>query len=446
MQNITGITRLQQIIRFLRRLRQPHLLRQKAERAGSVSLQPARTETAADLLTQQLRRQGILQVAIIFRLLCLTQNIRLGCQLMLRRGSLLPAELCYFRQIRSSKALVAVRLLSRSNTEIRQRLRLHIVLVQTLVLTSRLQKQLPDFLQIAAGQAFAHILMPGKDKLLLRRTHSLSKEIGILIKGGANRGQIIACIRQLLTLRIVINPVFVFSLREFALAQAHNIHAVKAQALYVANLRKEYAVPAAEAQSKLHLPQSLLQQAVPLAQRQLVITVFRNLVITHKLLHSLQHSILATQAGQHKVKRHALLMQAAQTLFQRQRLHKLHQLLGIFADGSLRLSIFYKSIQLLPQLRCIPQQLVCLLHSLLTCFEIRLRAQAACRFHIHIKEQTQKLAVQQLQIGRCRLTSPACGSKQQAQHNSQRLRHQRSCLRQAHRHTVFLRQLAQAAV
>ena len=443
MQNITGISRLQQIIRFLRRLRQPHLLRQKAEGAGSVSLQPARTEAAADLLTQQLRRQGILQIAVIFRLLCLTQNIRFSCQLQLRRGSLLPAELCYFRQIHSSKALVAVRLLRRSNTEIRQRLRLHIVLVQTLVLTSRLQKQLPDFLQIAAGQAFAHILMPGEDKLLLRRTHSLSKEIGILIKGRANRGQIIACVRQLLAFRIVINPVFVFSLRKLALAQAHNINAVEAQALYVANLRKEYAVPAAEAQSKLHLSQGLLQQAVPLAQRQLAVTVFRHLVIKHQLLHSLQHCVLAAQAGQHKVKRHALLMQAAQTFLQRQRLHKLRQLLGIFANCCLPFGIFYKSIQ---QLRCIPQQLVCLLHSLLTCFEIRLRAQAACRFHIHIKEQTQKLAAQQLQIGRCRLTSPACSSKQQAQHNSQRLQHQRSCLRQAHRHTVFICQLAQAAV
>ena len=89
----------------------------------------------------------------------------------------------------------------------------------------------------------------------MRRAHSLSKEISILIKGGANRGQIVACVRQLLALRIVINPVFVFSLRKLALAQAHNIHAVEAQALYVANLRKEYAVPAAEAQSKLHLPQ-----------------------------------------------------------------------------------------------------------------------------------------------------------------------------------------------
>ena len=288
--------------------------------------------------------------------------------------------------------------------------------------------------------------MPGEDELLLRRTHSLSKEISILIKGGANRGQIIACIRQLLAFRIVINPVFVFSLRKLALAQAHNIHAVKAQALYVANLRKEYAVPAAEVQSKLHLSQGLLQQAVPLAKRQLAVTVFCHLVIKHQLLHSLQHSILTAQAGQHKVKRHALLMQAAQTFLQRQRLHKLRQLLGIFADCCLPFGIFYKSIQLLPQLRCIAQQLVCLLHSLLTCFEIRLRAQAACRFHIHIKEQTQKLAAQQLQIGRCRLTSPACGSKQQAQHNSQRLRHQRSCLRQAHRHTVFIRQLAQAAV
>ena len=288
--------------------------------------------------------------------------------------------------------------------------------------------------------------MPGEDKLLLRRTHSLSEEIGILIKGGANRGQIIACVRQLLAFRIVINPVFVFSLRELALAQAHNIHAVEAQALYVANLRKKYAVPAAEAQSKLHLSQGLLQQAVPLAKRQLAVTVFRNLVITHQLLHSLQHSILTAQAGQHKVKRHSLLMQAAQAFLQWQRLHKLRQLLGIFADCCLRFGVFYKSIQLLPQLRCIAQQLVCLLHSLLTCFEIRLGAQAACRFHIHIKEQTQKLAVQQLQIGRCRLTSPACGSKQQAQHNSQWLRHQRSCLRQAHRHTVFIRQLAQAAV
>ena len=126
-----------------------------------------------------------------------------------------------------------------------------------------------------------------------------------------------------------------------------------------------------------------------MAKRQLAVTVFRHLVIKHQLLHSLQHCVLAAQAGQHKVKRHALPMQAAQTLFQRQRLHKLRQLLSIFADCCLRFGIFYKSIQLLPQLRCIPQQLVCLLHSILTCFEIRLRAQAACRFHIHIKEQTQ---------------------------------------------------------
>ena len=79
----------------------------------------------------------------------------------------------------------------------------------------------------------------------------------------------------------------------------------------------------------------------------------RNIVIMHQLLHSLQHSVLAAQAGKQRSNRHALLMQAAKAFLQRQRLHKLRQLFGIIADAGLRLRVFDKSIKLLPQRRCI---------------------------------------------------------------------------------------------